>query len=227
MFILEERYGNDGYAFWFKILETLGHTQCHFIDLNKESELEYLRSKTRCDEDKITEILNLLARLEAIDPVLWENKIIWSQNFVDGISDVYTRSRHTLPPSKPDNYALKPHATNLSTQICPQSKVKESKVKESKVIHRGLFRKPSLEEVSVYCLERNKGIDPEAWINHYTSNGWMVGKNKMKDWKAAVRTWEAKKKERDNGNRPGNPGGPGETFGKAKGDGTPYPVEEF
>lgn len=52
------------------------------------------------------------------------------------------------------------------------------------------FVKPSLEEVTQYCKQRGKGVDPEQWMNHYTSNGWKVGKNGMKDWKAAVRTWE-------------------------------------
>ncbi|HSW65052.1 MAG TPA: Lin1244/Lin1753 domain-containing protein [Dissulfurispiraceae bacterium] len=138
MFILEERYGNTGYAFWFKLLETLGSTEHHFINLNNESEIEYLRSKTRCEEGLVIEILTLLSRLGAIDDKLWQNKIVWSQNFVDGVSDVYTRSRHTLPPSKPDNYTLKPHVIDTSTQINPQSKVKESKVKESKVINTSL-----------------------------------------------------------------------------------------
>jgi hypothetical protein len=52
------------------------------------------------------------------------------------------------------------------------------------------FKKPSLEEVSEYCKERNKGVDPQKWMNHYEANGWRVGKNPMKNWKAAVRTWE-------------------------------------
>lgn len=52
------------------------------------------------------------------------------------------------------------------------------------------FKKPTVEEVRVYCEERNNGIDPQSWIDHYTANGWKVGKNPMKDWKAAVRTWE-------------------------------------
>lgn len=52
------------------------------------------------------------------------------------------------------------------------------------------FTPPSREEVQAYCLERNNNVDVERFIDYYTSNGWMVGKNKMKDWKAAVRTWE-------------------------------------
>lgn len=52
------------------------------------------------------------------------------------------------------------------------------------------FVKPTLEEVTAYCTQRNKGVNPQKWYDHYTANGWMVGKTKMVDWKAAVRTWE-------------------------------------
>lgn len=52
------------------------------------------------------------------------------------------------------------------------------------------FKKPSLEEVKQYCLERNNNINPENFIDYYDANGWKVGKNPMKDWRAAVRTWE-------------------------------------
>jgi len=55
---------------------------------------------------------------------------------------------------------------------------------------RSVFKPPTLEEVEAYCLERNNGIDAQQFIDFYSSKGWMIGKNKMKDWKAAVRTWE-------------------------------------
>jgi hypothetical protein len=55
---------------------------------------------------------------------------------------------------------------------------------------RTKFIAPSLEEVSSYCNERGTLVDPVKWYDYYTSNGWRVGKNPMKDWKAAVRTWE-------------------------------------
>jgi len=66
-------------------------------------------------------------------------------------------------------------------------------------INNNKFIKPSLDEVKQYCLERDKGIDAEKWYNHYTSNGWKVGKNPMKDWKAAVRTWEREKNNNKQG----------------------------
>jgi hypothetical protein len=52
------------------------------------------------------------------------------------------------------------------------------------------FIPPTYQEVVNYCIERNNKVDPQRFIDHYTSNGWMVGKNKMKNWKAAIHTWE-------------------------------------
>ena len=61
-----------------------------------------------------------------------------------------------------------------------------------------IFTPPTFEQVRDYCLERANGIDPQQFLDHYTSNGWMVGRTKMKDWRAAIRTWEAKRKETPN-----------------------------
>ena len=52
-----------------------------------------------------------------------------------------------------------------------------------------------MEEIKEYCFERNNNVDAERFMNFYQAKGWMVGKNKMKDWKASVRTWEQKQKE--------------------------------
>jgi hypothetical protein len=67
------------------------------------------------------------------------------------------------------------------------------KEKEGKDVRKKskAFVKPTLEEVAVYCQERSNSVSAQQFINHYESNGWMVGKNRMKDWKAAVRTWES------------------------------------
>lgn len=52
------------------------------------------------------------------------------------------------------------------------------------------FVVPTLEEVEAYCRERKNRVNAQKFIAHYTSNGWRVGKNPMKDWRAAVHTWE-------------------------------------
>ena len=58
------------------------------------------------------------------------------------------------------------------------------------------FTPPSLDDVKAYCEERGNNVDPERFVDFYESKGWMIGKNKMKDWKAAVRTWEKDRSSR-------------------------------
>ena len=70
-----------------------------------------------------------------------------------------------------------------------QSNPIQSESKENGVKHKR-FTPPSLEEVKGYCQERGNSVDPQAFIDFYTSKGWKIGKETMKDWQAAVRTWE-------------------------------------
>lgn len=65
------------------------------------------------------------------------------------------------------------------------------------VTRNGQFVKPTVAEVGAYCEERNNGIDAEEFIDFYESKGWVVGKVKMKDWRASVRTWEKEHKKRN------------------------------
>ena len=57
------------------------------------------------------------------------------------------------------------------------------------------FHKPSLDDIRAYCISRGNNIDPEQFFNFYESKGWMIGKSHMRDWHAAVRTWEKREKE--------------------------------
>lgn len=70
---------------------------------------------------------------------------------------------------------------------------KEKNVKND----RNIFIKPSIDEVRAYCRERNSTVDPEAFMAFYESNGWKVGQNNMKSWKAAVITWEKKNQSKE------------------------------
>ena len=97
----------------------------------------------------------------------------------------YTLNFEVLPQNLGEGYPKfgdRIEDKNINISICN----KESRSK---------FQKPTLSEVSDYCRERGNRIDPAEFIDHYESNGWMVGKNHMKDWRAAVRTWEKREKE--------------------------------
>ena len=63
-------------------------------------------------------------------------------------------------------------------------------IKRKGIPAKQYFKKPGLLEVKNYCILRKNNIDAEAFIAFYESKGWMIGKNKMKDWKQAVITWE-------------------------------------
>ena len=74
-----------------------------------------------------------------------------------------------------------------------QLNLKEKKPKATK--RAKPFKPPSVLEVESYIKKQNYPIDPQMFVDFYEAKGWMIGKNKMKSWEAAVRTWTAKHKE--------------------------------
>ena len=72
----------------------------------------------------------------------------------------------------------------------------DSKAKPDKPAARSSFLKPSVDDVKAYCTEKGYSINAEYFVDYYESNGWMVGKNKMKDWKAAVRNWATRDQDK-------------------------------
>lgn len=88
---IEAKYGNDGYATWFKILESLAMTPNHYIDLNDEMELVFLATKCKVSKSVLISIINDLAMLGSINRVLWDKQVIWSETFIDSIKDAYKK----------------------------------------------------------------------------------------------------------------------------------------
>lgn len=192
MFIIEQKYGNDGYSFWFKLLELLGTSEGHFIDCNNQHDWLFLTAKTRLTEDLCTEILNMLASLKAIDQELWElSKIIWSDNFIGRIADAY-RNRTSGIPIKPAMNGKKPSSIGVSDVRNPQTKLKETKLKETITIpdwiDKGLWeafkekrkelKKPltgKAEELAIGKLTKLKaaGHDPSELLKESIINSWQ------------------------------------------------------
>lgn len=114
----------------------------------------------------------------------------------------YVEEKNSLTLNDNGSYTEKPTVECLETtwqptdnQMATQDSIGKDSIDklsivEDKETKRKRFVPPTLEEVQAYCYERNNDVDAERFIDYYTSNGWLVGKNKMKDWKAAVRTWE-------------------------------------
>jgi len=98
--VLQTRFGNNGYAFWFKLLEKLASTDGHYIDCRNATKWQVFVAKIGVDEITTVEILDLLVEMQAIDKELWESRIIWCQNLVDNLEDVY-KNRRRDKPQKP------------------------------------------------------------------------------------------------------------------------------
>lgn len=131
IFTLESKFGNDGYAFWFKLLETLGSQDTLSLDCNNLPDWEYLIAKTRVNEITATEILDTLARINAIDTDLWERKVIWVQKFAERLSPVF-KKRKTETPTKPNFCDRNPRRNDVPVEKSTQRKGKESKEKKNK-----------------------------------------------------------------------------------------------
>lgn len=92
----------------------------------------------------------------------------------------------------------------LSTETTTETTTEESAKTKKR------FSPPSVGDVRLYCIERKNSIDAEAFVDYYNSNGWMVGRNRMKDWRAAVRQWERRQSDYNRsqsaGQSPARPG---------------------
>jgi len=198
MFIVENRHGNDGYAFWFKLLELLGSTEGHFIDCRNEVTREFLQAKTRLDWSLCSELLDLLAKLGAIDLDLWKIQVVWSDNFLSRIKDVYGNRKVEIP-TKPSFYEQKPTEAVVSTADNPQTKVKEmkgNKIKEDSSTEINSV-KPArninlVDDALLAVLEKNEaytGINIRreygkmlAWIETPKGRGKMPTKARFINW---------------------------------------------
>ena len=97
-FILEQNWGNDGYAFWFKLLELLCRSEGHYYDLSEVANGKYLEALMKVDGETANSILDTLADLGNIDRDLWEErKVVWCQNLVDNLQDVYSKRTVSAP----------------------------------------------------------------------------------------------------------------------------------
>ena len=101
LYILKSKFGNDGYAFWYQLLEMLGAEKGLYYACDKPANWLYLTASTGVSEELAEDILNMLVELDAIDADLWlSHRIVWCQEFVDQLDPIY-RKRRQDTPSKP------------------------------------------------------------------------------------------------------------------------------
>lgn len=168
-----------------------------------DEELPFIISEqTGFEEAYIQEVIKCCMVVGLISKELYDKEKVLTSK---GIQERYQKicvdcrrvcefSEYTLISSEEININSEEKPINSETST--QSKVKKSKVNNippispSGEIER--FISPSVDQVAEYIVEQNYGVDAQQWHSFYASKGWMVGRNRMKDWRAAVRHWQFK-----------------------------------
>ncbi len=128
--ILEAKYGNDGYAFWYKLLETLGESDGHYYDCRKPTNWEYLLAKTRVSAETAESVIATLVDLGKVDAELWRGfRVLWVGNLVGNLEEVY-RTRNTPLPQKPSFLGENPSDGIVFSEKTPRTGIFPEKTVE-------------------------------------------------------------------------------------------------
>nr|DAW69964.1 MAG TPA: DnaD like replication protein [Caudoviricetes sp.] len=162
---------------------------------------DMLASVTGHQVGTIKQALSIFKDLGLIDVL--DNGAIYMldiQNFIGKGSSEADRKREYRQRIETDRTNVQTNLRQISDKSTPEIEIElEKDIEIEKEIHssakstttkRKRFEKPTLSQITQYCLERNNCVNAEQFYDYYESNGWKVGKNAMKDWKACVRTWE-------------------------------------
>lgn len=213
MHIIESKYGNNGYAAWFKLLEELGKANNHYIDISDDMTLMFLTSVFKLDENTTKSILTDLSKLGAIDKFLYEEySVVWSQKFVNSIEDAYRKRKQSLFTK---NDILELYKTSISSgnpsiprglnekependqtdgnqaEVIP--KVKYSRVKKSK-------EEKSKEDLVARKLKFSSTLEPylqtygKELLNDFYRYWTEPNKSKSKFRQELERTWDLERR---------------------------------
>ena len=161
---------------------------------------DMLASVTGHQVGTIKQALSVFKDLGLIDVL--DNGAIYMldiQNFIGKGSSEADRKREYRQRIETDRTNVQTNLRQISEKSPPEIEIelekdieieKEINSSASTTTKRKRFEKPTLSQITQYCLERNNNVNAEQFYDYYESNGWKVGKNSMKDWKACVRTWE-------------------------------------
>ena len=193
MLLLRAKYGAEGYGNYWMIIETLREQDgCHLFvnDLLWPS----IALAIGCSNEYAKELVIYCTELGLLemDDILYSPSLNRRMQKLNDLKEKRAKAGRKGAESKWQNNGKhngKPIAVDLLNTEDLKHKKKEGGGRKTG------FKQPLLDEVKKYCQERKNNINPGSFIDFYSSKGWMVGKNKMRDWKAAVRTWESRRKD--------------------------------
>ena len=207
MELIEAEHGLIGYAIVQKLWELIYGNEGYFCKWNDDNRLLFCK-KNGCDKDTLDGVVQSAIDREIFDSDMYKNYQILTSHGIQVRYLEATKKRSKIVMEN-DYLLLKKEElavygtltivygekTPIKVTEMPQSKVKESKVNKSKVeesktrARKSAFQRPTLDELIEYIEEAKLNVDANRFIDYYESAGWKVGRNSMKDWKAAARNW--------------------------------------
>ena len=139
--------------------------------------------------DNVRVTINFLMSVGLLESNSNEYRLTYMENVVGSENASTQRVR---------DHRKKQKALQCNTNVTEVKRIGNAEIEKEIEIEKDIdnirkakrFTKPTIDEIKAYCHERNNNVDAERFYDYYESNGWKVGKNSMKDWKAAIRTWE-------------------------------------
>ena len=181
---LRIKYGMEGYGLYWYLLECVARTiEPHNLTFELEEDAEVIASEIDVGRELVEDMMRFMVELGIFENS--EGRITCLKMLTR--SDEYT----TKLIRKSDKLLTK---SRQAPDKIPPIRIEENRIeqnrKEQKVTGASRFTPPTLEELKTYVNEKNyRGFDCDRFMDHYISNGWMVGKNKMKAWKSAANNW--------------------------------------
>ena len=170
------KHGLQAYGLYWICNELIGKENDESFEISSKNDWKfYILNQTGINEKDLEKLLSALGECGLIDEKRLKKGTLCNKKLQDR-ADEYTKKVRRMYGQSTDNV-----------------RVEEKRIEENRKEEIRRFAPPTILEVKTYCQERNNDVDPDKWHNFYSAKGWMVGKNKMKDWRAAVRTWEVKK----------------------------------
>jgi len=200
IFSLMEEFGHSGYVVFFGVLEIYSREFSIKDDWILTEKLSYFRHKLLISCSKFKKILSKITKWDVsysgdmVSIYIPKYKELLDESTLKKLRE-HEKSFRNGSGMVPKSEGTEEEEEEEEDKDRKKDKKKEGKDSPTYPSHEIKEPKkksipPLIGEVKAYCLERKNNIDPEAWMAFYTSNGWMVGKNRMKDWKAAIITWE-------------------------------------
>lgn len=187
--------GNDIVLIWVMLLTMAG--RCNSGGMIFLTENIPYTTKMLADELGFEEnvVIMALKALEELDMITRDSNYLmvpgWEEyQAVDGLERIREQNRKRVQKYREKQKMLTCNVTVTESNAIEEEKELKKDIDKKENTKRKRFVPPTLKQVDEYCKEKGFSLDSERFIDYYESNGWMVGKNKMKDWKAAVRNWE-------------------------------------